>query len=115
VNAAGSNHLRRREVDAETFRRAAVVAADSVEQAQLESGDLAAAVAEGALDWKQVVDFAEVAAGRVAGRPTPEAITVFESHGLSVWDVATAATVFELATARGLGTPLPLFETRPDD
>jgi ornithine cyclodeaminase/alanine dehydrogenase-like protein (mu-crystallin family) len=49
LNAAGSNQLRRRELDALTFQRSACVAADSVEQAKLESGDLAAAVAEGAL------------------------------------------------------------------
>jgi ornithine cyclodeaminase/alanine dehydrogenase-like protein (mu-crystallin family) len=110
VNAAGSNQLRRREVDAATFRRAAIVTADSVEQARLESGDLAGAVAEGALAWEQVVDFAEVLAGRAPGRASPDDITVFESHGLAAWDVATAALIYPRALARGLGTPLPLFE-----
>lgn len=112
VNAAGSNQLRRREVDAETFRRSACVTADSVEQAQLEAGDLAAAVAEGALAWEQVVDLAEIVAGRAPGRTAPEDITVFESQGLAVWDVATAAAVYAAAVKRGLGQPLPLFAGR---
>ncbi|MCC7359505.1 MAG: ornithine cyclodeaminase family protein [Anaerolineales bacterium] len=110
LNAAGSNQLRRREVDAATFRRAACVTADSVEQARLESGDLVGAVAEGALAWEQVVDLAEVLAGRAPGRVTPADITVFESHGLAVWDVAAAALVYARAVERGLGRPLPLFE-----
>ena len=82
VNGAGSNQLRRRELDAATFRRAAVVTADSVEQAHFESGDLAGAVAEGALAWEQVVDFAEVLAGRArlcprhGTRPGPTAAAV---------------------------------------
>ena len=112
INAAGSNQLRRRELDAATFRRSACITADSVEQAKLESGDLAGAVAQGALTWDRVTEFAEVVGGRVAGRVAPTDITVFESQGLSVWDVATAAAVYTLAVERGLGQPLPLFEGR---
>lgn len=112
INAAGSNQLGRRELDAATFRRSACVAADSVEQARLEAGDLAGAVAEGALAWAQVVDFAEIVAGRAPGRTALEDITVFESQGLSVWDVATAAAVYAAARERGLGRPLPLFAGR---
>ena len=44
VNAAGGNSLIRGEVDAETVRRAAIVTADSVEDAKLESADLMRAV-----------------------------------------------------------------------
>ncbi len=112
INAAGSNQLRRRELDALTFQRSACIAADSVEQAQLESGDLAAAVAEGAMTWERVVDFAAIVGGQVPGRTAPTDITVFESQGLSVWDIATAAAVYNLALERGLGQPLPLFKGR---
>jgi ornithine cyclodeaminase/alanine dehydrogenase-like protein (mu-crystallin family) len=109
VNAAGSNHLRRREIDATTVKRSARIVADSIEQAHLESGDLAAAVADGALEWPSVVELTDVVCGRVPGRLDREEITLFESHGLSAWDVATAVRVYDLARERGLGRDVPLW------
>lgn len=94
VNAAGSNHVRRREIDSEVVRRAAIVAADSIEQAKLEAGDLTGAVEEGALDWNRVVEFSAIAAGKSAGRSSPEEITLFESQGLAAEDLAVAAYVY---------------------
>ncbi len=113
VNAAGSNHLKRREIDGTTVARAARVVADSVEQARLESGDLAAAVTEGVLRWEDVIEFTDVVCGRVAGRGAIDEITLFESHGLSAWDIATAQRVYDLARERGLGLELPLFADTP--
>jgi ornithine cyclodeaminase/alanine dehydrogenase-like protein (mu-crystallin family) len=102
--------VRRRELDGRTVQRCARVAADSVEQAKLEAGDLVGAVAEGLLTWDAVVEFADILAGKVAGRDRPDDITLFESQGISVWDVAAAARVYALAQARGLGQPIPLFD-----
>ncbi len=110
INAAGSNRLTNRELDARTVARASSVAADSVEQAKMESGDLAGAVAEGTIRWEDVLEFAEVVAGRAPGRTSPDEITLFESQGISVWDVALAARVYELARERGLGQEIPLFD-----
>lgn len=95
INAAGSNHLRRREIDAGVVRRAGIVAVDSVEQAMLEAGDLAGAVEEGALDWKQVVEFPAIAAGKASGRTAPDQITLFESQGVAAEDLAAAIYVYE--------------------
>ena len=66
--------------------------------------------AEGRLRWEDVLEFSEIVGGRVPGRASDEEITLFESQGISVWDVATAARVYELATARGLGQMIPLFD-----
>jgi len=96
INAAGSNHLRRREIDAEAVRRAAVVATDSIEQARMEAGDLAGAVEDGALDWDRVVEFSAIAAGNTKGRTSPDEITLFESQGLAAEDLAVAAYVYEM-------------------
>jgi ornithine cyclodeaminase/alanine dehydrogenase-like protein (mu-crystallin family) len=112
INAAGSNHLKRREIDGETVRRASRIAVDMLEQAQMECGDLAAAVAEGLTTWEAAVELAAIVNGEVPGRTSAEAITLFESHGLSVWDVLTAAKVYELAIAHGVGQNIPLFEKR---
>ena len=110
INAAGSNHIRRREIDGETVTRAGRIAADWVEQAKIESGDLAQAAAEGRLRWEDVLEFSDIAGGKVPGRGSEQEITLFESQGISVWDVATAAKVYELAKASGVGTAIPLFD-----
>jgi ornithine cyclodeaminase/alanine dehydrogenase-like protein (mu-crystallin family) len=112
INAAGSNHLKRREIDGETVRRTSRIAVDMLEQAQAECGDLAAAVAEGITTWEAVLEMGNVVSGAVPGRTSAGEITLFESHGLSVWDVLTAAKVYELAIAHGVGQNIPLFEKR---
>ena len=103
VNAAGSNALLRSEIDVETVKRSRVVAVDSREQARVECGDLLAPVEMGYLHWDRVYELADVAAGHVPGRIDPADITLFESQGLAVEDVAVAAAVFERAKAEGAG------------
>ena len=95
LNAAGSNHVKRREVDAAAVRAATLIAADSVEQARIEAGDLVQAHEEGALDWGRVEELSAIVAGRRSGRPSEEAITLFESQGLALEDIAVAGYVYE--------------------
>jgi ornithine cyclodeaminase/alanine dehydrogenase-like protein (mu-crystallin family) len=94
INAAGSNHARRAELDARTLAAAGVLAADSVEQARLESGELIQAVEAGAIDWQRVVEFSSIVAGRAPGRSADEQITVFASQGLAVEDLLVAEHVY---------------------
>ena len=103
INAAGSNALNRAELDVEAFRRAALVVADSREQAQIECGDLVEPVKQGVLTWDQVGELGEIVAGKHPGRPGPRAITIFESQGLAMQDVAVGARVLELAQAQSVG------------
>lgn len=103
INAAGSNALERAELDVEAIRRAALVVADSREQAQIECGDLLEPVKQGVIAWDQVVELGEIVAGKHGGRPAPEAITIFESQGLAIEDVAVGVRVLELARAQSLG------------
>lgn len=107
VNAAGSNHLLRRELDEAAVERADLVVVDDADQARIECGDLFASVESGRLPRGRVRELGEVVCGRVAGRPAPGAITLFESQGLALEDVAVGALVYERARAAGLGIPLP--------
>jgi ornithine cyclodeaminase/alanine dehydrogenase-like protein (mu-crystallin family) len=109
VNAAGSNSLLRRELDAVAVRRASLVVVDSRVQAQRECGDLLGPVERGELDWDQLVELADVVAGQHPGRANPEEITLFESQGLGLEDVAAAMRVYERARAAGVGQEVPLF------
>ncbi len=109
INAVGSNSLLRRELDEELIRRASLVVVDSREQARVESGDLLIPAERGWLDWEQLPELGEVVAGKVVGRRQAEEITIFESHGIGLEDIAVAAEVYRLAQEQGLGETLNLF------
>ncbi len=103
VNAMGSNSLLKAELDETTVRRASRIVVDSIEQAKLESGDLFVPSQKGAINWEQVRELRQVVAGEVPGRGGPEELTLFESHGIGIEDLAAAARVYELARAQGVG------------
>jgi ornithine cyclodeaminase/alanine dehydrogenase-like protein (mu-crystallin family) len=108
VNAAGSNHWIRQEVDDRAVRRANVVVVDSLEDAQVEAGDLLYPIERGRIRWGQIRELADVVVGHVKGRNLPEDVTLFESQGIAVSDVAAAAYVYGKAKERGLGVDLPM-------
>ncbi|MGH2398554.1 MAG: ornithine cyclodeaminase family protein [bacterium] len=103
INAIGSNASTRRELDEEAVRRSAVIATDDVEQAKIESGDLIAAVQSGALDWEAVVELGHIVTGETPGRRAPDDITLFESQGIAIEDVATMKLAYDQARERGAG------------
>jgi ornithine cyclodeaminase/alanine dehydrogenase-like protein (mu-crystallin family) len=107
VNAAGANSYNRCEVDDAAIARSAVVAVDNLAQAKNECGELIAAADRGVFRWGQAVELHEIVGGRVAGRPSPDAITLFESQGIGIEDVACYAYVYREARERGLGVELP--------
>jgi len=103
VNAMGSNATTRAEVDAEVVRRADVIVADSLEGARAESGDLIQAAEQGALDWEHVRALSEVVAGLDPGRTRDDEISLFESQGLGLEDLAAGRLAYEKALERGVG------------
>jgi ornithine cyclodeaminase/alanine dehydrogenase-like protein (mu-crystallin family) len=100
VAAIGSNYRGRVEVPAELVERAQTVVVDQLADAQLESGDLIQAHEAGKFDWSQAVELGAVVAGRWE-RPERPGITLFESHGIALWDLAAATTVVAAARRRG--------------
>ena len=108
VNAIGSNALIRREVDDTTVRRSALIVVDSKEQARLESGDLVEPLERGLIHWEQVRELGDVVAGLIPGRRQASDITLFESHGLAIWDLAAGMAVYDAARAKGMGRELAL-------
>jgi ornithine cyclodeaminase/alanine dehydrogenase-like protein (mu-crystallin family) len=108
INAAGANHRMRRELDDEAVGRADVIVVDDVEQAKIECGDLIYPVERGIIRWEQVRNLCELIAGRVSGRLGANDVTLFESQGLALGDIAAGVRVYQLARQRGLGRELPL-------
>lgn len=108
VNAMGANRADARELDDQAIRRCTFIAADSIEQARLEAGDLLQPVAHGLLKWEDVHELAAVVCGRMKGRTGPADVTLFKSLGLALEDVAVGAFVYERARKEGLGTEVSL-------
>lgn len=104
VIAAGSNFSNRAEIPADLVARAQSVVVDQLATAQLESGDLIQAK----FDWDRATELGSVLTGK--WRPPAEpGITLFESHGLAIWDLAAASVVLAAARARGLGEEVGFF------
>jgi ornithine cyclodeaminase/alanine dehydrogenase-like protein (mu-crystallin family) len=103
VNAAGSNATNRQEIDVEAVRRSDLIVVDQLEGAELECGDLTAAVEAGAVAWDRVGELGAIVTGAAPGRASDQQITLFESQGLAVQDMAAAAYIYEQARERGLG------------
>jgi len=110
VNAAGSNSLLRREIDEATVRKADPVVVDSRPSALKEAGDLLPALEKGRLHSGMLAELGEVIADTRPGRTRPEQVTLFESQGMAIQDLAIAAEMAKLARAQGLGEELHLGE-----
>jgi ornithine cyclodeaminase/alanine dehydrogenase-like protein (mu-crystallin family) len=65
---------------------------DEWEQAS-HGGELAGSVEAGLITRDQVTELGAVLAGEAPGRPGPEAVTLFDSTGLAIQDLAIAAAV----------------------
>lgn len=108
INAAGSNSLIRQELSEAAIRRCDLVAVDAVPTALAEAGDLLPLLEKGRLHARQLVELGEVIIGRHAGRVSAEQITLFESQGMAIQDLAVALRVLAAAEASGLGRQMPM-------
>jgi alanine dehydrogenase len=107
INAIGGNFLSRQEIDVETIGKCACVVVDSNEQARLESGDLAHAAEAEAFYWEDARELGLVVVGEFPGREDASEITLFESQGIALEDIALAARIYENALKAGKGERLP--------
>jgi len=108
VVGAGSNFPNRAEIPADLVARAQTVVVDQLAAAQLESGDLIQAQAAGKFEWERATELGSVLTGTWK-RPEEPGITLFESHGLALWDLAAATVVVGAARERRLGEEVELF------
>jgi ornithine cyclodeaminase/alanine dehydrogenase len=109
VNAVGApprdDH---REIDTAGIKRARVIV-DEFQTALNESGDVMIPVREGAIEVDHFrTDLGSVLTGATPGRRCAEEITLFDSVGLAIQDLAGASLVLDLARQRGVGTEVSL-------
>jgi alanine dehydrogenase len=109
VNAVGAPpRPGRRELDSEAVRRSLVVV-DDLASSLDRSGEVCVPIAEGVIAAADVhADLGQVILGTRPGRTREEQITLFNSVGLALQDMATARLVLDRATEAGVGLKLDL-------
>ncbi len=108
LNAVGSSTPMARELPAATVASARLFV-DDARAALVEAGDILLAIGDGAIDESHIAGtLGEVIIGQVPGRTDDAQITIFESLGLGLEDVAAAAHVYTAAVAGGIGTEVEL-------
>lgn len=110
INAAGSNALIRQELSEATVRRCDLVVVDTQATALAEAGDLLPLLEKGRLHVRQLIELGDILIGRHLGRQNAEAITLFESQGLAIQDLALGRRLFDAALAAGIGQEWPLLK-----
>jgi ornithine cyclodeaminase len=108
VNAVGSCFPTTRELDTETVAHSSFFT-DRRESCLKEAGDFIIAAAEGAVGPEHVkAELGEVLAGLHPGREHEDELTVFESLGIAVEDLASAELVVRRAREQGVGAEVVL-------
>ena len=104
INAVGACLPHMRELDAETVALSSFFT-DRRESCEKEAGDYILALQDGAItDGHIKAELGEVLAGTSPGRTSPEEVTVFESLGLAIEDLASAEYLMRRASETGKGT-----------
>jgi alanine dehydrogenase len=109
VAAVGADAAHKQEVAPELMAAGRVVV-DVLDQCAT-IGDLHHALAAGAMTREAVhAELSDVVAGRKPGRGTADEITIFDSTGTALQDVAAAVVVYERSLADGAGLAVALGE-----
>lgn len=104
VNAVGACFAGTRELDTEAVRRARLFT-DCRESCVNESGDFRIARAEGAIgDDHLLGEIGAVFLGRVPGRASGDDVTLYESLGIAIEDLAAAHHLHAAARRTGVGS-----------
>jgi alanine dehydrogenase len=115
VNAVGSSVAFTRELDTAAMVKARLFV-DRRESTLNEAGDFLFPKKEGAITDDHIQgEVGEILLGKVAGRGTPDEITVFKSLGLAVEDLAAAQHIYRKALEQGRGAAIELGGGRDDD
>ena len=107
IAAVGADNADKQEIDPALYA-ASLAVVDSLEQAA-QIGDLHHALAAGALRPEDVhATLGEIVSKRRPGRTDPQRITLFDSTGMGLQDVAAAVAIYSRALDAGLGTRIEL-------
>jgi alanine dehydrogenase len=105
INAIGADAKGKQELESTLTRKAKIVV-DDMAQA-VHSGEVNVPISEGSLRPEEIyAQIGEIVSGAKKGRANREEITIFDSTGLGIQDVAAGSAVFKKALAAGIGTSM---------
>jgi alanine dehydrogenase len=108
INAIGADAPGKQELESRLIKNARVFV-DDREQA-FHSGEVNVPLSTGIIAPEEIAGtIGEVITGKVKGRIGDE-ITIFDSTGLAIQDIATASIVLKRATEEGLGLKVKFFD-----
>ncbi|MFW5964447.1 MAG: ornithine cyclodeaminase family protein [Natronomonas sp.] len=111
INAMGADAPGKNELDEEIVANAKLVI-DDYEQCT-HSGEINVPWSHGVLSDEDIYgELGEIVTDEKLGRTPEDGVSVFDSTGLAIQDVAAAHVVYERANERDNGTPFELVDTR---
>ncbi|MFQ6119775.1 MAG: ornithine cyclodeaminase family protein, partial [Methanosarcinales archaeon] len=108
INAIGADAKGKQELDSNILKRAKIVVDDLAQASH--SGEINVPLSNGIISLQDIYgELGEIIAGIKRGREEDNEITIFDSTGLAVQDVATANLIYKKAIEIDLGRWLKLF------
>ena len=108
INAIGADAIGKEELDPELLIRSKIIVDDMVQA--LHSGEVNVPLSKHYISENDIhAQLGEVIVGLKPGRTSEEEITIFDSTGLAIQDVASAHLVYERAVSNGLGMKVKMF------
>ncbi|MFN4133823.1 MAG: ornithine cyclodeaminase family protein, partial [Candidatus Hadarchaeales archaeon] len=108
INAIGADAPGKQELDPKILKRAKVVV-DDIQQA-IHSGEVNVPLSTGEIARGDIYgDLGEIVTGKKPGRTSNDEITLFDSTGLAVQDIATDWVVYKKALKMKVGRKIDLF------
>ena len=95
INAAGGNSWLRSEISSDSIGKFNFVSFDDVEQSKNECKELMDATEKGIISWSNVNELSNVIDGKIKGRNNSEDITLYESLGIAIQDIAAAKYIYD--------------------
>ncbi len=107
INAIGADAKGKQELESSLTKNAKVVV-DDITQA-MHSGEINVPISNGVMRVEEIyAQIDEILAGTKSGRVSEKEITIFDSTGLGIQDVATGFVIYRKAVESGKGKSLPL-------
>jgi alanine dehydrogenase len=109
IAAIGADMPDKQELDADVFAGAKVVTDSS--KLCLDSGETRNAVKAGVLKLQDIhAEIGEILLGKKPARENQDELTIFDTVGMAIQDIVTAAMLYQSALEKGLGTYYEFFK-----
>ena len=95
INAAGGNNWLRSELSSSSIKKFDFLSCDDINQAKTECKELMEATEKGITSWNNIHELSNVIDEKIIGRKNVEDITLYESLGIAIQDIAAAKYIYD--------------------